>query len=364
MARQTSGAALLALGLALAPQQSTAQDNLPSYYPSSYSDLIEAAKQEDGKLVIYSSYDQPRWNPVFEAFMERYPFVSSVKNLDMEGEQVYEKLRAESSRGIAGGDIVEIQPSVGALLRDQQDLILAYDSVEASQYNENIIEPYENGYQYTITPVIIGYNKAILPEDINSLSDLAKQIAEDTSGDLMVGVRDIKSAYAFTGYYSLLDARPELWDAFEVILPKSRPEGSSGSMLTKLQTGEYAATVYISSATMISAADKSSGLLGYTAPQDGTSFQGGAVSIASSTKRPATAKLFIDFMLSQDGQQAILEGGRTAIRKGLEPASGMVSFEEISQDLSDDAVVTVPYETITEADKEAFAVRWNSLRDQ
>lgn len=362
-AAPTGLAALVALGLGLAPGQTAAQEEIPSYYPSSYSELIEAAKQEDGSLVIYSSYDQQRWNPVFEAFKARYPFMSSVKNLDMEGEQVYEKLRAEASRGVAGGDVVEIQPSVGALLRDQQELLLPYDSVEASQYDQKIIEPYENGYQYTVTPVIIGYNKAILPEEVNSLGDLAKQIADDDSGNLMVGVRDIKSAYAFTGYYRLLEARPELWDEFEVILPKSRPEGSSGSMLTKLQTGEYAATVYISSATMIPAAESSSGLLGYSVPQDGTVFQGGAVSIASSTKRPNTAKLFIDFMLSHEGQQAILEGGRTAIREGLEPSSGMKSFEELTRDLPAEAVVTAPYKTITEGEKEAFTQRWNSLRE-
>ncbi|WP_414475326.1 extracellular solute-binding protein [Microvirga sp. M2] len=335
--------------------------DLPSYYPTDYRNIIEGARSEDGTLVIYSSYHQQAWDPVFTAFRKNYPFVKSVKNLDVEGEEVYQKLRLEASRGRASGDIVEIEPSIGAKLKNEQNLLMAYRSPEASQYPKDIIEPYPNGYQYAISALVIGYNTKVLPKPITSVKDIADQLRAPGNAGLTIGVRNIASAFAFSSYYTLLRKRPELWTEFETILPHAKPEGSSGSLLTKLQTGEYAAAVFMSDATMLPAIKQSAGLLAAVISNDGTPFQGGSVAIAASSRRPNTAKLFLDFMLSQEGQQAILQGGRPAVRSGLAKVEGLYSFEEATKAIPPEAVAIVPYTEIPRDETEEFTKRWSSL---
>jgi iron(III) transport system substrate-binding protein len=335
--------------------------DLPSYYPADYEKIIEAARGEDGSLVIYSSYHQQAWDPIFKAFRKKYSFVKSVKNLDIEGEEVYQKLRLENSRGRASGDIVEIEPSIGAKLANEQNLLLTYKSPEASQYPKDIIEPYPNGYQYAISALVIGYNPKVLPKPVMSVKDIADQIRAAGDTKLTIGVRNIASAFAFSAYYTVLAKRPELWTEFETILPHAKPEGSSGSLLTKLQTGEYAAAVYMSDATMLPAVKQSSGLLAAVISKDGTPFQGASVAIAASSPHPNTAKLFLDFMLSQEGQQAILDGGRAAIRSGLTKVEGIYSFEQATDAIPPEAVAIVPYAEIPRDKVEAFTKRWNNL---
>lgn len=335
---------------------------VPSHYPADYTKLIDAAKVEGGRLIIYSSYPQRTWAPVFKAFQEQYPFVKDVRNLDVEGEEVYQRLLAETSRNVAGADIVEVQPSVGAQLRNRQNLLLPYESAEASKYAKDVLNPFPNGFQYAIASLVIGYNTKLLSGNITSVADVAKRLKEPGNENLKVGIRDIKSQFAFTAYYTLLNAKPGLWSDFETILKHGRPEGSSGSLLTKLQTGEYAAAVFVTDASMLPAAKQSNGLLQAVLPKDGTPFQGTAVAIPASTARPATAKLFVDFMLSEKGQQAVLDGGRPAIRAGLKPVEGLYSYQQATAAIPADAIAIVPYETVQQDKIDAFTKRWNDLR--
>lgn len=360
--RSTFAAAATSAWIVLAGTAS-AEVTLPDYYPAEYQELVKAAEAEGGELIVYSSYDQPRWAPVFDAFQKKYPFMRRMKNLDLEGEEVYQKLKIEHSAGNPIVDVVEIQPSVGAKLQHEQELLLPYESPEMSQYPRDIGVPYDNGFQYAISSLVIGYNAKILPNPVNSLQDIA-DILKASDGAYTVGIRNISSGFAFGMYNSLLTEKPELWEHFETILPNAKAEGSSGSLLTKLQTGEYAAAVFMSDATMVPEAHRSAGLLGVTLATDGSPFQGAAVSISAKAPHPNTAKLFVDFMLSQEGQQAILEGGRPAIRQGLTPVEGLYAFQEATAQIPPEAVVIVPYREVPEAEVKAFSDRWNGLLNQ
>jgi iron(III) transport system substrate-binding protein len=63
-------AALLASAAAFAPI-AWAQ-NLPAYYPKSYSQIVDGSKKEN-KLVVYSIMAEYNWKPVIEGFRKLYP---------------------------------------------------------------------------------------------------------------------------------------------------------------------------------------------------------------------------------------------------------------------------------------------------
>lgn len=345
--------------LALCTAQPLLAADFPSYYPENYSEIVTAAEAESGNLVIYSSTPQERWTPVFEAFQARYPFVSDVTNLDLEGEEIYQRMRSQAAQGLADADVVEIQPSIGGKLKEEQSLLMPYVSAETSQYEAEILMPYDNGYQFFNSPLVAGYNTAILPGPITTIEQLADEVEEN---DLSVGMRNISSEFAFTGYNTLLTQKPELWDAFGTLISHSRAEGSSGALNTKLQTGEYAAVVFVAGGSYQQLVNRSEGLLGIVYPADGTVFQGGALSIPENAGNPATAKLFIDFVLSAEGQQAVQAGGRHAIRSGLTPVEGSPSFADILEIIPREAAAIVPYAETSAETVESFTKKWESFQ--
>ncbi|MDP9281557.1 MAG: hypothetical protein M3P38_05640, partial [Chloroflexota bacterium] len=74
----TPGAAATASGDPLAGL------GLPSYYPASYKDVIEAAKKEP-KLNVYSIMSKANWTPVMEEFKKKYTFI----DLDASDDDAY-----------------------------------------------------------------------------------------------------------------------------------------------------------------------------------------------------------------------------------------------------------------------------------
>lgn len=334
--------------------------DIPEYYGSEYQELIDAAQQESGSLTIYSSTSQPNWTPIFEAFQEQYPFVTDVKNLDLEGEQIYQRAMSEISAGTGEADLIGIQPTTGALFAEEDGIFLDYTSPEIEELPEGLARPLGNIYQWAIVPQVIGVNTHVVDEEVTTIKELA-DLVDEGGADVTVGVRDVSSSFAFSTYYRLLEEHPELWEEFEKILPHAKPESSTGALLTKLTSGEYGAAVFVDAAQAAPTANQSGGLLEIIAPEDGTTFQARGIAISSVSENPNTAKLFLDFLLSEKGQQAVLEAGLSAYRDDLAPVEGVLSFDEATTNLPDSSIVSVEYEDTPTEEVEEFTERWNAL---
>lgn len=366
----TFAVAALVVATATACSQSTEEEpssgdtstEVPDYYPDDYDTIIDAARAEGGELVIYSSLDEANWAPIIDAFQEKYPFVDRIQALNLNSDEIFQRQLSEQAAGNAPADLL-VSNSVQAwtTFADQGDYILDYESPEIGQLPELAVSM-PGVYALSVDPQVLGYNTSLISDGIDSFADLATLIAEDPGAyQNMVGVREISSSFAFTVFYNLLEAKPELWDHFEQILPISRPENSSGTVAEKVLSGEEVAGVLISIGPAVTVRASGNGLFEFALPTDGTLVLSMSSGIASSAPHPNTAKLFTDFFLSHEGQQAVLDGGLTAYRDGLDPVEGSYTLEDVEEIAGDDAVVTVQYEQISEEDVAAFAERWNGL---
>ena len=160
---------------------------------------------------------------------------------------------------------------------------------------------------------------------------------------------------------ALVTGNSDAWTELEKILPYARPEDSSGTQIEKITSGEYVAGFLISGAVAYPAETDSEGLFKPIYPDDGTPVLPRGIAIQSDAPHPATAKLFLDFVLSQEGQQATAEGGLTSWREGVRAGFGIHTYEELVSKVGQDNVINVNYDLIPESDVTAFVDRWNGL---
>ncbi|TDD44461.1 extracellular solute-binding protein [Nonomuraea terrae] len=347
-----------------APPNPIAVGKVPDYYPADYQKIIEGSKAEGGELVISSGTAKENWAPIFRDFQKKYPWVTSILAKES-GEEIYQQLLSQLATDSVQTDLLVASSTQGwADFAGREDSLDPYESPEAGELPE-FAELLPHVYAMSLDPMGLAYNTALVGQELSGLGDLADYAAEHPGElDGKVVVRDAATAFGFTVARAWTESNPKnpnAWSTFEKLLPLSRAETSSGTQIEKILAGEYVAGFLISSAVGYGQEEKSGGLLKFVLPDDGTLLIGRGVGIVNKAPHPNTARLFLDFVLSAEGQRAVAEGGLTAFRDGVKGAPGLPTYQDLVQRLGRDALVIVPFETLSDADVDKFRARFDGL---
>ena len=360
----TTVASLVGCSSAGTPEPSKSSDNagMPSYYPADYSQTIDASKKEGGNLVIYSNTDQENWAPILRDFQAKYPWVTNISADNLDSDEVFQRQLSEMATGSAPADmLVSNAIQAWATYAATRDTIMKYDSPELAQLPK-FAELMPSVYAMSLDPVGLAYNSALMEKGPTSIADLARMVAADPGKYKdKITTRDVNGAFGFTVSNAFVEGNSKAWDSLAKILPMARPETSSGTQREKILSGEYLAGFFISSAVAYPAEDQSGGLLKFVLPNDGTVVLGRGIGITPKAPHPATAKLFLDFVLSADGQNAVAEGGLSSYRDNVKLTEGRHTYQEVEKLAGQDGIIRVPYEVVSDADVNAFAKRWDGL---
>ncbi|UKA53829.1 extracellular solute-binding protein [Arthrobacter sp. FW305-BF8] len=344
-----------------APVNSIATGQYPDYYPADYKDLVAAAEKEGGELTIYSNTDQENWAPVFRDFRKKYPFVKEISANNLGSDEVFQRVLSENATGTSPADVL-VTNAAGAWadFAARGDLLAKYTSPELAKLPE-FAQLLPGVTAMSADAMTITYNTSLLPTAPTGLASLAQQAKEKP--ELFkdkIGLRDIEGAFGFTVFHSLTKSHPEAWDSLATILPLSRPESSSAT--EKVLAGEYVASALVSAAPAFPVVKDSGGLFKIALPDDGTVVLPRGLGVAAKAPHAATAKLFTDFTLSAEGQQAIQEGGLSSYREGVKPVEFSYTYDDIVKEVGKEDVILVPYEKVSAAETATFTERWNSLK--
>lgn len=340
---------------------------LPDYYPDGYDKLVEGSKEEGGTLTIYSNTDQENWAPVFAAFQEKFPWVGKISANNLDSDEVFQRILSEQATGGSPADLVVSNAAQGwAEFHEHEGTLADYTSPELAKLPE-FTEVLPGVVTMSLDPMTIAFNTAVIPEGqqptgLASLAEAAKA-DPDTFRD-KITARDVEGAFGFTISYAFVTSRDdpeEAWRSLEVLLPMAKSETSSGNQTEKLTTGEYVAGFFISGAVSFPLEERSGGLVKTTFLDDGTVVLPRGVGITAKAPHPNTAKLFVDFLLSQEGQAAVAKGGLTAYREGVPAEEGNRTYADLVEQVGEDKVIFVEYERVPEAEVEAFTSMWNGL---
>ncbi len=342
------------------PATNDVPEGFPTYYPADYSKIAEESKAEGGKLTIYSNTDQENWAPILRDFKAKYPWTQvSADNLD--SDEVFQRQLSEMATGKAPADmLVSNAVQAWASYGEKSDTLMAYDSPETKQLPD-YAQLMPNVWAMSLDPVGIAYNTALMKDAPTSIAGLAKTVASDAASyKNTITTRDVKGAWGFTVSHAFAEGNTDAWTGLDEILPSARPESSSGTQKEKILAGEYVAGFFISSAVGYPAEKASGGLVKFVLPTDGTVVLGRGIGITPKAPHPATAKLFLDFVLSETGQNAVAEGGLSSYRDNVQLTEGRHTYQEVEKVAGKDGIIRVPYTVVPDADVTAFVSKWNA----
>lgn len=334
--------ALSACGATPDPGADSSGDlEFPDYYPADYADLVAASQEDGGELLISSATPQENWAPILRDFEAKYPW-TSVTAKDA-GAEMFTQILSEMATGQPTADLVVGNSGSGwAEFASNEGVFLEYSSPELTQLPD-FAQLLPNVTAMSFEPAGIAVNTALVDSEITSLADL-RDAAADLSAKLTV--RGADGDFGFSIMQAWVDENPnnpDARDTMEDLLGFSLPESSGGTQVEKVLQGEYAAGYLVSSAVGFNNERNSGGLMKFVLPSDGTVLLGRAVAIPAGAAHPDTAKLFVDFLLSEEGQQAVAEGGLTAYRAGTQSDLRGGTLDSIIDEVGEDAIIVMPY---------------------
>ena len=328
-------------------------------------DAVERSKKEKG-LVIYGNVASDNFAPIVADFRKKYPWIE-VKTLDLGPAPAFERYLTESSLNHRSADLIAAASPTVWIRFIKRGELEPYEAVGHKDLPD-WSRPFPGLYTLSTDPMVIVYNKVLLkgdkqPRSMAQLRALAKSNPKDFA-NRMTTYDALRHPFAYAIHWTYAKERgQEAWDMFKELGPITRPEGGGASMIEKVAVGEYT-TVYFSSPLTFykSMKDmKSSPVLEWHLIEDGTPVMMRGIGITKKSQNKASAQLFIDFVVSREGQLAAAKGGMTPYRSDVKPEEvPFLTYDAIRQKVGDKNVILIKYDEKMVDDMKSFTDKWRA----
>ncbi|AKJ43591.1 iron ABC transporter substrate-binding protein [Pragia fontium] len=296
----------------------SASTTAPANYPADYQKVIDAANKE-GKVVVYSTTDTAAAAPLIKGFQALYPDISVEYN-DMNSTELYNRYISEQASSSGSGDVVW-SSAMDTGLKLASDYALPYKSPEAGKLPSWAVWK-DTVYGTTYEPLVFIYNKRLIkaeeiPTSHATLATLIK--GQQDRFKNKVTTYDIeKSALGFM--LAVEDMKNDL-HYFEHLKDTASAgmvvQSSTGTMLERVSSGENLIGYNILEPYAKTRAMKDPSL-GIAYPTDYTLVLSRVTFISKQAKNANAAKLWLDYMLSQKGQDILAnQANITSIRDDI-----------------------------------------------
>ncbi|HEX7131768.1 MAG TPA: extracellular solute-binding protein [Iamia sp.] len=317
-------------------------------------EVVEASRDED-RLIVYGNPSPDQWEPVIAAFEAAYPWIT-VETFDLGGTEAFQRYLSEEATGGDTADVIVNTDGAGWLDLIERGQVVDYVDPELADLPDFAVAA-PGVFAMSVDPLIGVFNTQALPldEQPTTLAELA-DMAEDLDGK--IGTTEIENGQAGLGTFGYVDARgEEAWEVLEAIGPHARAESSNGSLLGKLNSGEYVASFMTSgSFRELIDATETGEILNYRYFADATVMPTRGIGVTTAAQSPNAARLLVNFLLSEDGQTVMCDGGFTPYRDGVECRQGLAAIQE---EVGEDNAIVVGYPQALVDEGDALRARWN-----
>ncbi len=282
----------------------------PPPAPTAEMSLEEAAEAEGGNLMVYTSMNIDDLEVVLAAFKETYPFVNA-EYYRASGEDVIAKAVTEAQAGQHFADVFETN-AFEVYRLNQEGLLAPFDAPERAAYPDNAKDT--EGYWTVdrINLVVIAYNT-----DLVDAADVPKThedlLDPKWKGKIAVEASDVELLADMVGAWGE-DKAEAFWEGIAAQEP--RLVDGHTELAEFMVAGEFAIspTVY---------GHRVGRLKGDGAPiewviTDPVFAFTQLLALAADAPHPATGQLFVNWLLSEEGQKVIQDLGRVPARPGVD----------------------------------------------
>lgn len=316
--------------------------------------VLEAAKTE-GEVLLYTNAEDQQMQPIKKAFEKAFPDIT-LRSLALGDDEMFQRYDSETASGTATADVV-MNSDAPAWLRFIEDgNIEEYDDPNAANLPDYAtLAP--GVYAASLDPVIAVFNKAILPEDQQptTMAELA-EMAPELDGK--IGTTDITNSVSFGATASFVKRYGEDgWKILETLGEHSGVESSNGPLVTKLAQGQYAANFFVSGSVRAFIVDDVAKIVNVRFLTDGTPLRPRGMGVTADASHPNAAKVFVNWLLSVEGQEAACTGGFTPYRDGVPCDFGLPQVIEAVG--GEDNLVIGDFDPAILDEREGIETRWN-----
>ncbi|WP_417459297.1 ABC transporter substrate-binding protein [Kordiimonas sp.] len=342
----------------------TAQVTAPVFAESTsveHAALIEASKAEEG-LLVYSNIAEYNWRYILDGFQEEYPWIK-LESIDLGPSTVFERYYSETSVGKNSADIIATAAPDGWTRFIERGELAEYRSPEADSLPTWSMRP-ESLYTISVDPMIIIYNKMLVDEGPDSFEELVEMVQEnpDKYRNKVTTYNALKHSFAYDIHWSAVKyLGNEGWPVMDALGSVTRAESGGAVMVEKVTSGEYSMGYFVSGITVFprmkqAGRDK---IMGWELMEDGTPVFHREIGVTKKAKSPNSAKLFLNYILSHEGQIAVGKGGMTPYRSDV--THGQVpylAYQDIVDEIGEENIIHVKYDAEAYEKRDEFLARW------
>lgn len=281
----------------------------PAAHAGSNASVIDAAKNE-GKMSYYTTMTLSQSKKVVDAFQKKYPFITP-ELFRGGGDEVLNRILNEARGGLNAWDVVSTRGDSVLPLMDAK-LITSYRSPESKFIDKDMID--DDGYwaAYYVNPYVLGYNtklvkKEEVPKTYEQLLDpkwKGRKISiDDSAYGFLAGLIRAWGKEKAVGYFKKLAAQE----------PVVQRGNTNRVQLT--MAGEY--PLIIAYAPTIQRETSLGHPIDWV-PLEPAPVQVNPMMLAAKAPHPNAGKLFIDFLLSKEGQQMLVSFRRIPSRNDID----------------------------------------------
>ena len=302
-----------------------------------------ALAQPGGTLRLYTSQPETDAARTAAAFEAAYPGVT-VETFRSGTEEVVSRFLLEAEAGAPQADVLLVADAPTFEILKSQDLLESYMSPNADAIDPAYYDPEGFYYGTKLIATAIVYNTNLVDEPVSSWNELAgleSQVAMPSptysgAAAYNLGVLTRTEGIGFD-YYELLEKNDVFLTqgngaVFRAVAAGEKPYGMMVDFvpIREAQAGSPVAVVY---------------------PEEGVPAITEPVGIVKGTPNREAAEAFVDFLLSQEGQELAAEMGYLPLRDDVTAPEGFPDLDDLTI-LSADAAELAESR---DADKEAFA---------
>jgi len=327
----------------------------------SMSALTQQARREHG-LVIYGNLPPQYFQPVFDAFHRQYPFIK-VSETVLDDHVVFSKYEAEAAQGARTADLL-IASAPAAWVQGEQNGVSAGVTPAGLSAFPSWVNQGHGVFVVSAEPILLAYSpKLLTPAQVpHTWAQLAAD-AKANPGKYKLVSYIIGNELNYAGIYGLLHilGPAKVWSYYQAMAPQTKTFNDGLTALAQILQGA-ASVGYMASGLGQGVLPHYKGLASYTFMKDATPLIPRGITLTKHAASPASALLFMDFLYTKAGQDALCAAGFEATMNNFRPANGCTaSLTALAHQVPANTTYLVPVTQTVLNQQNAITQRWNQV---
>src|SRR5712691_5368022 len=327
--------------------------------PASALTLRQQAQREHG-LLIYGNIPGHWFQPVFDAFHRQYPFIK-ISETDLNDNVVFTKYEAEAAQGARTADLL-IASAPAAWVQGEQNGVSAGVTPTGLSAFPSWVNQGHGVFIMSAEPILLTYNSKLLTP--SQVPTTWAQLAADTKANpakYKLVSYSISNQLDYAGIYGLthLLGAAKVWNYYDAMAPQTKTFSDGLTGLAYLLQGG-ASVGYMTSGLAQGVIPHYKGRPTSTSFRAPTPLIPRGITVTKNAASPASAQLFLDFLYTQAGQDALCAGGFEAMMTNYHSGNGCTaSLTALQHQVPANTTYLVPISQAVIDQQSAITKRWN-----